>query len=120
MKGRVSMTQAEAQDFLNRRYFVQIRLWGDDPFSDDLVAGPYTLFGPASAEIAADPTGLRFEKSAEVPASKLDEDHEFAGAIDELYAGVRLLDPAEGPYGRARATTDTGSGSAGIADAAVP
>jgi hypothetical protein len=92
VRGQVSMTQAEAQDFLNRRYFIQIRIWGEDPVSDDLVAGPYTLFGPASAEISAVPTGLRFDKSANVHTDKLDEDNE--GGVDEIYAGVRLLDPA--------------------------
>ena len=81
--GQVGMSQAEAQDLINRHYNVVIRLWGDDPASDDLLMGPYTPV------VSAAYFGLSYSIANKVPNSLLNED--WGG--DEIYAGVRLVQP---------------------------
>jgi hypothetical protein len=81
--GQVNMTRAEAQDLINRHYNVVIRLWGDDPSSDDLLMGPYTPV------VSAEYFGLHYSVAHKVPNSLLNEDW----GEDDLYAGVRLVQP---------------------------
>jgi hypothetical protein len=81
--GRVSMTQSEAQYLINTRHNVVIRLWGEDPASDDL------LLGPDNAPDDALSGGLYYSVAYKLPNSRLNEDW----GEDDLYAGVRLVQP---------------------------
>ena len=60
----------------------EVRVWGDDTFSDDFLAGPYTATwngSEAFVELA-------------VSGATLDEDW----GTDEIYAGIRIVDRATG------------------------
>jgi hypothetical protein len=84
VEGRIRMYQGEAQQLLNSGYKVQLRLWGEDTFSDDLQLGPYT------ATAYAGQLGIEFHKVLIGQRdSILDEDW----GNDELYAGIRLVKP---------------------------
>jgi hypothetical protein len=81
--GKVRMSKAEAQTLINQGYKVQLRLWGEDTFSDDLLMGPYP------ATIYATDNGLEFHKvHLGISDTLLDEDWE---GRDELYVGIRLV-----------------------------
>ena len=60
----------------------EVRLWGDDTFSDDFLAGPYTATWNGSEA---------FVEFA-VSGATLDEDW----GTDEIYAGIRVVDRATG------------------------
>jgi hypothetical protein len=93
--GLVTMTQTEAQGLINSGYKVVVRLWGEDPFSDDLlrtwVLTPVEKYG--LIPLWANSQGLAFRISAPVSVHVLNED--TGGCVfdtqDELYAGVRLV-----------------------------
>jgi hypothetical protein len=83
------MSSAAAQDAINHGYTVQMRLWGDDPSSDDL---RFTYPQPITLRAAAD--GLHASRSARVSRTVLDEDNGwYEGDGDELYVGVRVVSP---------------------------
>ena len=84
VEGVVRMTPTEAQRMIDSRYNLVIRLWGEDGFSDDLLMGPYN-----PADVHADFWGLRFSTGNYVSNSVLNEDW----GVDEIYAGVRLIQP---------------------------
>lgn len=98
VEGLVAMTQAEARTLLDSGHRVVVRVWGEDPIHDDLLLGPYILargsvWSPSYA--AATPTGLTLRLWVVVANTALDEDsYPDPGLRDELYAGVRLVDPA--------------------------
>jgi hypothetical protein len=80
---------------IDQGYRVQVRIWGDDPVYDDLLRGPVTAeIYPASDGPAFTEGGIGF--LAEIPVSNgvLDEDDSIFDDRDEIYAGVRLLDPS--------------------------
>jgi hypothetical protein len=79
------MSQAAAQDAINHGYHVEMRLWGDDPSSDDL------QFTYPNANSSAQPDGLHATRSARVANSVLNEDDSFTDRTDELYVGVRVV-----------------------------
>jgi hypothetical protein len=81
--GYVPMSQTEAADLIRSGHNVIIRLWGDDPASDDLLMGPY------NPSVWANYDGLRFAIASKVPNSLLNEDW----GEDDIYAGVRLIQP---------------------------
>jgi len=81
------MSQAAAQDAINHGYHVEMRLWGDDPSSDDL------QFTYPNANISAQADGLHASRSARVPNSVLNEDDSWTDNTDELYVGVRVVGP---------------------------
>jgi hypothetical protein len=87
VSGLVAMSQAEAQGYINSRYRVVWRLWGDDPISDDF------LFGPNDAQLTATPQGLQFrELGLQINRHRfLNEDTSVFDNRDEIYAGVRFL-----------------------------
>lgn len=92
--GTVPMTQSEAQALITSGHHIVVRLWGEDPYSDDLLA-EYHLWRASILErsyISVTSKGLRFRVRARETARRLDEDnvHDLDG--DELYAGVRLVD----------------------------
>jgi hypothetical protein len=93
--GVVTMSQAAAQDSINHGYTIVLRYWGDDEFSDDLLAGPVK---PQTVSAAAD--GLHFEHSLTISHSLLNEDDvplvdaAADNGVDEIYVGSRLLDPS--------------------------
>ena len=69
-----------------------LRYWGDDPNSDDLLAGP---INPKTVYAAAD--GLHFEHSLTMSHELLNEDTPVIvdpDDRDEIYVGSRLLDPS--------------------------
>ena len=39
--GTVPMSKVEAQNLVNSGHRIQLRLWGQDTFSDDMLIGPY-------------------------------------------------------------------------------
>jgi hypothetical protein len=80
------MTQAEAANLIDSQdYRVIFRTWGDDPVSDDFIAGPDPL------SVNATPEGLKFNGSRGLPCSSLNEDDAPLDRADEIYAGVRLV-----------------------------
>jgi hypothetical protein len=97
--GVVTMTLAEAQAVKAQAqrpsnqgccgHWMEINLWGDDPFSDDLLRGTWSLQGATyPIQLTATAAGLRFAWQRGLFGSELNEDPE---GRDELYAGVRLL-----------------------------
>ena len=100
--GLVRMSYSEAAQALNLPTYspqVQIRLWGDDPFSDNLLHGE-----TAWAEFRSQPDGLYFEKTFCVEGSRLNEDQSWTDNRDEVYAGVRLVNSRTGSTIRAGET----------------
>ena len=92
IQGMVTMSQAAAQDSINHGYTIALRYWGDDPSSDDLLAGPIK---PKTVYAAAD--GLHFEHSLTMSHELLNEDTPVIvdpDDRDEIYVGSRLLDPS--------------------------
>jgi hypothetical protein len=87
VSGVFPMSSAAAQDAINHGYTVQLRLWGDDPVSDDL---QYTY---PNADLYADTDGLHFSRSARVPRSVVNEDSSWTDNHDELYVGARAVGP---------------------------
>ncbi|MHA6783173.1 hypothetical protein ACVGOW_19565 [Pseudonocardia saturnea] len=83
--GHVPMTAAEASALIGSGHRVVFRLWGSDTFDDDFIGGPYTMSVRASSR------GLEFTGTRRLATGALDEDGGCIG-IDEVYAGVRLLD----------------------------
>jgi hypothetical protein len=85
--GHVPMSRAEAQGLIDSGHKIQLRLWGDDQWSDDLIYGPYPATYYASSK------GLEFHKVIlGFPDSRLNEDW----GMDELYVGMRLTNPDGG------------------------
>jgi hypothetical protein len=70
---------------------VEVRLWGDDQWNDDLLKGP---------ERAGYFDGLSFSHEWWVTDDELDEDWD---GTDEIYAGVRIFDE----HGNRRETAET-------------
>jgi hypothetical protein len=83
-------SQAEALQLYNSGYRFTWRLWGDDPFSDDLIWGT-SYYAPAPTSYEARADGLYFYSRLDVPKSWLNEDDSWTDNRDEIYAGVRLL-----------------------------
>jgi hypothetical protein len=83
--GVIRMSQAEAQDLIDRDYRVVWKLWGDDPVYNDL------LFGPDPASITATPRGLEFSGTRVTTGGVLDEDDSVFDDHDELFARVSLV-----------------------------
>ena len=86
--GLVRMPDTEARNLIATNHGVVWRLWGEDPISDDLLAGPLTTTTSTFAGV-----GLRFRGSVVLTGSELNEDaaHAPFDEIDDLYAGVRLV-----------------------------
>jgi hypothetical protein len=82
----VLTTSASPQQLTELGYNFQIRLWGDDFASDDLLDGPY-----APRLLTADPKGVRYTSRRRYPNSRLNED--LIGG-DELHVEVRLISPS--------------------------
>lgn len=77
---------------------VQLRYWGDDPNSDDLLYGPI-----AAPNVFAAADGLHYQHNVALTHSVLDEDNTLgvmddswgvATEEDEIYVGARFLDPS--------------------------
>jgi hypothetical protein len=90
-QGVVTMSQAAAQDSINHGYTVQLRYWGDDEFSDDLLYGPI-----AAPNMFAAADGLHYQYNVNLTSSELNEDDlvadDLGGESDEIYVGARFLD----------------------------
>ena len=86
--GVVRMPGSEARKLIATGHDVVWRLWGEDPVADDLLAGPL----PATVTTFAG-VGLRFTGSVVLTGAELNEDaaHAPFDEIDDLYAGVRLV-----------------------------
>jgi hypothetical protein len=98
VQGVVTMSQAAAQDSINHGYTVQLRYWGRDPSSDDLLYGPI-----AAPNVFAAADGLHYQHNVALAHSVLDEDNTLgvmddswgvATEEDEIYVGARFLDPS--------------------------
>jgi hypothetical protein len=92
VQGVVTMSQAAAQDSINHGYTVQLRYWGDDSNTDDLLYGPI-----AAPNVFADADGLHFQHNVTLPRSQLNEDDSTLESLvdseaDEIYVGARFLD----------------------------
>ena len=96
-------------------YRIAIRVWGDDPVSDDLIRGPVYLPSQAQAPAKLSPQCIIENQPGNVVGSYfyrvsegltirgclressmfrgLNEDDTFPDYGDEIYAGVRLLNP---------------------------
>jgi hypothetical protein len=83
--GVIRMSQAEAQDLINKDYRVVWKLWGDDPVYNDL------LFGPDPASITATSRGLEFHGARVTTGGVLDEDDSVFDDHDELFARIHLV-----------------------------
>ena len=95
--GVVNMTQSQAQSYLNNGYTMQLRLWGDDPSSDNLRYGPYFKTGGTGGgygQLTAQADGLHFFRTIQLTGNYLNEDSGwYEGDGDELYVGVRFVTP---------------------------
>jgi hypothetical protein len=93
--GVVNMPQAEAQSRIASGHTMQLRLWGDDPASDNLRYGPYFRSGGSgggSGQLWAASDGLHFFRTIQVSGSVLNEDSGwYEGSGDELYVGARFV-----------------------------
>lgn len=89
VSGVFPMSRAAAQDAINHGYTVQLRLWGDDPYSDDL---KFTY--PTDMVMSAQDDGLHFSRSARVPRGVVNEDDSWTDNYDELYVGARAVGPS--------------------------
>jgi hypothetical protein len=87
-QGVVTMSQAAAQDSINHGYTVQLRYWGDDEFTDDLIYGPI-----AAPNMFAAADGLHYQYNVNLASAELNEDDLVRGEYDEIYVGARFLDP---------------------------
>ena len=89
VQGYVAMTYAEAQAIVYNSYPYQIlvRLWGEDPYSDDKLAEKYVSAGQTRASYR----GLEFDTYGTTSTMVLNEDPERPWGEDELYAGIRFL-----------------------------
>lgn len=91
VSGRVGMTPTEAQALINSGHKVLVRLWGDDPVSDDLLRGPITLPNP-NGRLSVTLQGLVFDLNQSISVHTLNEDTLLGPFdLDEIYAGVRLV-----------------------------
>jgi hypothetical protein len=97
-------------------YRIAMRAWGDDTFSDDLLVGP--VYIPYKAPSTISPTCIHEDQPATAARSyfyrgsgilkirgclrtsrmfgRLNEDNTFPDYGDEIYVGVRLLNPQGG------------------------
>ncbi len=83
VEGVVPMTAAEARGLIDSGHKIVLRLWGDDPVSDDLLHGPYE-----SGFFVVPDKGLGIRRVLlRMSHRVLNED--LGG--DELYVGVRLV-----------------------------
>jgi hypothetical protein len=97
IRGVVAMSEAAAKDSIDHGYTIELRYWGDDEYSDDLILGP---IHPGNVFAGSD--GLHFQHNVKLAHFQLNEDDEtgasgpFAGGFgeDEIYVGSRLLDPS--------------------------
>ena len=80
VRGVVRMPQAEAQSLIDSGHRMLIRIWGSDPFIDD-VELVWTAAPVATSR------GLEYDSVRITSEGDLDEDIEGG---DELYAGIRL------------------------------
>lgn len=91
INGLVRMSQAAASDAISHGYTIQLRYWGDDAVSDDLLYGPVR---PRTVFAASD--GLHFQHYVTLPHFLLDEDSDSVADLsygrDEIYVGSRLVD----------------------------
>lgn len=84
--GTIPMSKQDADRLISTGHSVAMRLWGDDPSSDDLLAGPY------EAVVSSSNQGFHYSVAHRRAASLLNEDSGwYEGSGDELYVGVRLL-----------------------------
>jgi hypothetical protein len=81
-------SRLEAERLQASGHRILMRLWGDDPVSDDLLQRPY-LFGFDVKPCCA-ATWTTFKWARWVNSRVLDEDH--YPDRDEIYAGIRLVD----------------------------
>jgi hypothetical protein len=96
--GDFPMSKSEAQAKINAGYGVVVRIWGDDQYYDDLLAGPYRL-GPyghtiSYGQVWATDNGLQYVIRMDMTASRLNEDSVPGNPYDEMddiYAGVRMV-----------------------------
>lgn len=93
IQGVVTMSEAAARDSISHGHTIQLRYWGDDPSSDDLLAGPVK---PQTVFAAAD--GLHYQHDLTISRYLLDEDSGTLDTLadtdtDEIYVGVRFVDP---------------------------
>lgn len=88
ISGVVRMPDSEAQQLMVTDHKVVWRLWGEDPVRDDLLAGPLPTTVAAYRGV-----GLWFRGSVVFSGGELNEDaaHAPFDEIDDIYAGVRLL-----------------------------
>jgi hypothetical protein len=83
-----------AQGLIDKGYRFQIRVWGDDPVSDDLLLGPITPRMLHMWDGSFNAGGLGYVLDAPIANRVLDEDDSIFDERDEIYAGIRLLDPS--------------------------
>ncbi len=82
-------TQQDVTELKGSGHRVIMRVWGDDPSSDDLLRGPF------EATYFASSLGLGFSTNLRMYSFQLDEDiatlDPYIPGTDELYVGVRLI-----------------------------
>lgn len=83
----IQRTSLSPEALTDAGYKIEVRLWGNDDVSlgnaDDLLAGP------SAGRLSVGPEGVRYTVRWRASTGLLDEDI----GEDELYAGVRLIDP---------------------------
>ena len=98
VQGLVNVTPSGGQviqSLIQKGYRFEIRIWGDDPSSDDLLLGPFRPQMLYMFDQSFNAGGLGYVLDANnIPNRWLDEDNSRFDDQDEIYAGIRLLDPS--------------------------
>lgn len=97
--GQIRMSRTEAQRLLNSGHRVIVRLWGEDPQTDDLLREYSLIQGESGTpgsirrtQLWVNTEGIGFRTYERVSPGLLDEaDAVGVPERDELYAGMRLV-----------------------------
>ncbi|RGA00957.1 hypothetical protein DI270_032105 [Microbispora triticiradicis] len=105
---KVPMNLYDANGYLNNGARIELRFYGEDPVSDNLVLGPITYVRSAVG-LSATEEGIRLlTQWQEEPGSWLNEDDGLLdGVTDEVYVRARFVD-GDGVAIQARSNVVTG------------
>ncbi|XVQ89521.1 hypothetical protein ACQP2K_19525 [Microbispora siamensis] len=105
---KVPMNLYDANGYLNNGARIELRFYGEDEFSDNLLLGPIT-YVKSAVGLSATEEGIRLlARMQERPGSWLNEDDGFFdGVTDEIYVRARFVD-GDGGTIQARSNTVKG------------
>ncbi|GIH97428.1 hypothetical protein ACFFMN_28830 [Planobispora siamensis] len=88
----VPMNEYDANGYLIHGGRIQVRFYGSDPGTDQVIYGPITWYR-GDHGLTAGPDGIRLNYTWEVPqGSFLNEDDSFGNRGDEVYITAKFID----------------------------